>query len=280
MKKVLIIININKDLSIVLAKDIALYLKKKNIESDFLSYDGFCDNFTCSDYDFVITLGGDGTVLFAARDCVDNNIPIFSVNLGQFGFISAVQQNEWQDSLDLFLEGKAPFQLRSMLKADLFRKDKLIYESYGLNDVVVGARNAARTVSLNVSYNKTHLCQLKSDGVIICTPTGSTAYSASAGGPIVDPELNAFVLTPINSFSLSSRPIVLSADGTIEIFVEPGRTKEICIIVDGQEPFALESGDCVRISCNDKKIKLINSTTEKFYNALRSKLNWTGGPHA
>ncbi|MCR4953326.1 MAG: NAD(+)/NADH kinase [Treponema sp.] len=280
MEKVLIIINVSKDLSMSMAKDISSYLKKKNIQSDFLSYDGFCDNFACEGYDFVITLGGDGTVLYAARNCVDNNIPVFSVNLGQFGFISAVQQNEWQNALDLFLEGKAPFQERSMLKACLYRKNEKIMESYSLNDVVISAKNTARTICLDVSYNNAHLCQLKSDGVIISTPTGSTAYSASAGGPIVDPELNAYVLTPINSFSLSSRPVVLNAAGNLEVSVQPSRTKEMCVIVDGQEPVSLENGDLIKIVCNEKKIKLIHSTDERFYNALRSKLNWTGGPHA
>ena len=153
-------------------------------------------------------------------------------------------------------------------------------ESYSLNDVVISAKNTARTICLDVSYNSVHLCQLKSDGVIISTPTGSTAYSASAGGPIVDPELNAYVLTPINSFSLSSRPVVLNAAGKLEVSVQPSRTKEMCVIVDGQEPVALENGDLIKIVCNEKKIKLIHSTDERFYNALRSKLNWTGGPHA
>ncbi|MCR4735414.1 MAG: NAD(+)/NADH kinase [Treponema sp.] len=280
MKKVLIIININKDLSMSMAKDISIYLKNKNIQTDFLSYDGFCDDFSCSGYDFVITLGGDGTVLFAARNCVDNNIPVFSVNLGQFGFISAVQQNEWRSALDSFLDGKAPFQERILIKASVYRDNKKIMESYALNDIVISARNAARTVSLDVSYNYAHLCQLKSDGVIISTPTGSTAYSVSAGGPIVDPELDAFVLTPINSFSLSSRPVVLNAKGSISVFIKPSRTKEMCIIVDGQEPVSLINGDQIDIVCNEKKIKLIHSTDERFYNALRSKLNWTGGPHA
>jgi NAD+ kinase len=121
---------------------------------------------------------------------------------------------------------------------------------------------------------------LKSDGVIVSTATGSTAYSASAGGPIVEPSLNAFVFTPINSFSLSSRPIVLNGEGKIEIVIQPCRTKEICMIVDGQEPVTLQTNDKIIITTIEKKIKLICSTKDNFYNALRSKMNWSGGPHA
>ncbi|HAH61832.1 MAG TPA: NAD(+) kinase, partial [Treponema sp.] len=107
-----------------------------------------------------------------------------------------------------------------------------------------------------------------------------TAYSASAGGPIIDPELDALVLTPINSFSLSSRPLVLSPNGEIGITVLPSRVQDIIITVDGQEPVSLQVGDCIKIRKTADKVKLVGCTTEKFYDALRSKLNWSGGPHA
>ena len=194
--------------------------------------------------------------------------------------ISSINKEEWEKQLDLFLNDKAVYQERTMIKADLYRKDKIIAKSYALNDVVISAKNTARTVALDVSYNSYHLCKLKSDGVIVSTATGSTAYSASAGGPIVEPSLNAFVFTPINSFSLSSRPIVLNGEGKIEIVIQPCRTKEICMIVDGQEPVTLQTNDKIIITTIEKKIKLICSTKDNFYNALRSKMNWSGGPHA
>lgn len=280
MKKVLIVININKDESMVLAKEISSFLNSKGIETSFLSFDGFCDNTPFDGYDFVITLGGDGTVLYAARNCVEFDIPVFPVNLGQFGFLASVDTESWQTELNLFLENKAPVQERSMIKTSLIRDGKNILESLGLNEVVISARNTARTVALNINCNGLLLCNLKSDGVIISTSTGSTAYSASAGGPIVVPVLDAFIMTPINSFSLSSRPIVLDAEKEIEINVQPCRTKEINMIIDGQEGVNLLAGDMIKIVKNEKKIKLISSTEEKYYNTLRSKLNWTGGPHA
>ncbi|MCQ2592913.1 MAG: NAD(+)/NADH kinase [Treponema sp.] len=280
MKKVLIIINVSKDDSMALATQISLFLKERNIESDFLSYDGFCDDTPFNDYDFVITLGGDGTVLYAARNCVAYDVPIFSVNFGKFGFIASIQQSEWKQALLSFLDGKAPFQERCMLNVSVLRNEETVSDFVGLNDVVIGPKTLGHTAELVVKYNDVHLCKLVSDGVIISTPTGSTAYSSSAGGPIVDPVLDAFVMTPMNSFSLSSRPIVLSSNGIMDVFVQPCRTKELSLIIDGQEMDSLRPSDCVRIKKVEKKIKLICSTEEKFYNALRSKLNWRGEPYA
>lgn len=280
MKKVLIIVNISKKESLSLSGQIKSFLSARNIECDSIDFDGFNQNQPLSDYELVITLGGDGTVLYAARNCVEYDVPVFPVNLGQFGFMASVQQSEWEQCLNLFLDGKAPFQYRSMLSATLIRDSKKEADYIGLNDVVISAKHTARTVAMEVLFDNDHLCKLKSDGVIICTPTGSTAYSASAGGPIVDPVLDAIVMTPINSFSLSSRPIVLRSDGVLCIDIQPCRTKEIWMIVDGQEPVYLKAGDRIEIKILEKKIKLICCTQEKFFNALRSKLNWRGEPYA
>lgn len=280
MKKVLIIINITKDESLNLADEIASFLKKLDFQCDFYSFVGFCNKAPFEGYDFVITLGGDGTVLFAARNSVEYNIPIFPINLGEFGFIAAVQPDEWKDALESFLKNKASIASRSMIKTSVFRNQKEIFNGLGLNDVVISAKRAATTIFLNVKYKDCQLCKLKADGVIVSTPTGSTAYSVAAGGPIVDTELEAFVMTPLNSFSLSSRPIVLNANGELEIEIGHSRTKDVCITIDGQEPFDLQCEDIIKISIFDKKIKLICASDENFYNALRSKLNWSGGPYA
>lgn len=280
MKKVLIIINICKDESVALAEEISDYLKSRDMEIVFYGFNGFCNKAPFDGYDFVITLGGDGTVLFAARNCVDYNIPLFPINLGEFGFIASIQPDEWKNSLDLFLDSKLPVTTRSMFDIEVIRNNNTVYSFYALNDAVISAQRAATIVSLDVNYNNLHLCKLKSDGLIVSTPTGSTAYSAAAGGPIIDPGMDAFVLTPLNSFSLSSRPIVLSPEGVLSIEIEKERTKNICLKVDGQEPVDLLFGDKVIIKQLKNKVKLVGCTEEKFYNALRSKLNWSGGPHA
>ena len=280
MSKALIIINVSKDESMTLAKEIAAYLKKKDVAYDFLSFDGFVDNTDFKGYDFVISLGGDGTVLYAARNASKYGLPVFPVNLGEFGFIASVQPEDWQKELKLFMDGKAVFEKRSMLKVEVRRNGKKVYSSLSLNDAVISAERGVSTIMLSVKRNSLPLCRLKADGLILATPTGSTAYSAAAGGPIVSPEVEAFVLTPLNSFSLSSRPIVLSPDSNLEITVEKSRIKGICLTVDGQEPFGIQTGDIISVILNKKKAKLVAGSEEKFYNALRSKLNWSGVPHA
>jgi len=280
MKKVLIVVNTSKENSRAVALSVSAYLSGRGIESCFLDFDGFTSGFDAEGYDFVITLGGDGTVLFAARSCVAAGIPVFPVNFGDFGFISSVQPDEWRSHLDDFLSGAAPVAERTMLRATLVRNGAVAAELTGLNDVVISAERAARTVSLDVEYNSLHLCSLKADGLIFCTATGSTAYSASAGGPIIDPELDAVVMTPVNPFSLSSRPIVLAHDGGLKVTVLPCRTRNICMTVDGQEPVPLFQGDVIRIRRTERKVQLVFCTAGRFYTALRSKLNWSGGPHA
>ncbi|MBP5520021.1 MAG: NAD(+)/NADH kinase [Treponema sp.] len=280
MKKALLIINVSKDESMSLAQEIAAYLEKKGIAHDFLSFDGFVDNSDFKEYQFVISLGGDGTVLYAARNASKYGIPVFPVNLGEFGFIASVQPQDWKKELNAFLDGKSVFQKRSLLKVEVSRASKKIYSSLSLNDAVISAERGVSTITLSVLRNSLPLCRLKADGLILATPTGSTAYSAAAGGPIVSPDLEAFVLTPLNSFSLSSRPIVLSPDSKLEITVEKCRARGICITVDGQEPFSIECGDVITVSLNKKKANLVAGSAEKFYNALRSKLNWSGVPHA
>ena len=280
MKKALLIINVSKDESMSLAQEIAVFLEKKGIIVEYLSFDGFVDNTDFKGYDFVISLGGDGTVLYAARNASKYSIPVFPVNLGEFGFIASVQPEEWKNELKIFLEGKAVFQKRSLLKVEVKRNGKRVYNSLSLNDAVISAERGVSTMMLRVNRNGLPLCNLKADGLIVSTPTGSTAYSAAAGGPILSPELEAFVLTPLNSFSLSSRPIVLSPESKLEIEIEKSRSHGINLTVDGQEPYAIEFGDVVYVSMNKKKVRLVSGSAEKFYNALRSKLNWSGVPHA
>lgn len=281
MKKCLIVVNTHKDESQNLGRMIQSYLAAKSIESFVFCFDGFSTENPFTGFDFVITLGGDGTVLFAARGCVKNKIPVFPVNLGEFGFIASIQKNEWQKELDLFLAGKSEVDERNMLNAALVStRLSEPFSGIGLNDVVICAKTAARTIMFTVSYNDVPLGTFKADGIIISTATGSTAYSASAGGPIIDPELDALVLTPINSFSLSSRPLVLSPRGEVGITILPSRENDVIITIDGQKPFDLHEGDCIKIRRLQEKVKLVGCTTKKFYGALRSKLNWSGGPHA
>ncbi|WP_407428885.1 NAD(+)/NADH kinase [Treponema sp.] len=278
VKKSLIVVNSFKEESKSLGSEIQAYLRKLKIQADIFVFNGFSEQYPFYGYDFVITMGGDGTVLFAARGCASLGIPIFPINFGSFGFIASVQRDEWKKELDDFLAGNSVIDERGMLRADLLRAGQRRLTATGLNDIVICGKTAAHTISFNVLYDKVPLGEIKADGIIISTATGSTAYSASAGGPIIDPGLDAMVLTLMNAFSLSSRPIVLSPEGQIEIEILPSRISDVVISVDGQIPVDLHVGDVIKIHQIEEKARLIGCTKEKFYNALRSKLNWSGGP--
>lgn len=278
VKKSLIVVNSFKEESKSLGGQIQAYLQSLGLTADVFLFNGYSEQYPFYGYDFVITMGGDGTVLFAARGCAPLGIPVFPINFGSFGFIASVQRDEWKRELDDFLAGKAVVDERSLLQADLIRGQNRRLSATGLNDIVICGKTAGHMITFNVLYDKVPLGEIKSDGIIVSTATGSTAYSASAGGPIIDPDLDSMVLTLMNAFSLSSRPLVLSPKGELEIEILPSRISDVVISVDGQIPVDLHVGDVIRVCQHEKKAKLIGCTKEKFYNALRSKLNWSGGP--
>ena len=278
VKKSLIVVNSFKEESKSLGNEIQAYLQSLGLQADIFLFNGYSEQYPFYGYDFVITMGGDGTVLFAARGCAPLGIPIFPINFGSFGFIASVQRDEWKRELDDFFAGKAVVDERSLLQADLIRGQNRRLSATGMNDIVICGKTAGHMITFNVLYDKVPLGEIKSDGIIVSTATGSTAYSASAGGPIIDPDLDSMVLTLMNAFSLSSRPLVLSPDGELEIEILPSRMSDVVISVDGQIPVDLHVGDVIRVCQHEKKAILIGCTKEKFYNALRSKLNWSGGP--
>ena len=227
----------------------------------------------------MVTLGGDGTVLFASRRCAPLGIPVFPVNLGEFGFIAGVQKNEWKCELASFLKNASPVAYRSLVKAIVLRDGNTVFDCVGMNDIVIGSVSSVKIVNVDVAYNNAPLGRFKADGIIVATATGSTAYSAAAGGPIVDPSLDVLVLTPINSFSLSARPLVLNPQGELSVTVLSSRTP-LELTSDGQVPFALKENDCIKMRIAEYKARLVCSTQEQFFAALQSKLNWSGGPRA
>lgn len=279
MKNCLIVVNTDKPKSELLGIESANFLKLRGVEYTFLDFNGNEQDCDWKSFDFVITLGGDGTVLFAARGAAKHSIPVFPVNLGEFGFIAGVQPDEWEKSLDLFLQGKLKTVLRTMLSAQVIRGGKIVESHQALNDIVVSAKSAAQTISMDVSVNETTLGHFKADGAIVSSPTGSTAYSASAGGPIVGPDLDALVLTPLNPFSLSARPIVFSTRALLQIKLIPSRNRDAILTVDGQKPIDLKDNDIIQIKKSEHDAILAGTSVEKFYNALRNKLNWSGGPN-
>lgn len=285
MKKCLVVSNSIKTDADKLRKEIIDFLSDKEINVSVFTYNGKdalqkqpiqADFFG---YDFVITLGGDGTVLFAGRGCASLGIPVFPINFGEFGFLASISKDNWKIELDKFLENKSFISERHLVSCEVLRNGTTMFTSTGLNDCVISSCPSTRLINLRVAYNHALLGPFKSNGIIVSTPTGSTAYSAAAGGPIVEPSASALILTPVSSFSLSARPLVFGKNGEIVITVLDSRS-EVYLEIDGQLGFNLKKEDVIILGIPEYTAKLIGSTQEKFYAALQSKLNWSGGPHA
>ncbi|MBO4387500.1 MAG: NAD(+)/NADH kinase [Treponema sp.] len=284
MKKCLVIVNEFKRNASELADEICSFLRENSVSSDIYSYDGSSLDSSKSSpvfkgYDFTVTLGGDGTVLSACRGCAPLGIPVFPINLGEFGFLAVVSPSDWKKDLLSYIEGKAFTGRRSLVRSEVIRDGKTVFDVCGMNDAVISSPGSSRLVNLDVAYNHALLGPFKANGIIVSTPTGSTAYSAAAGGPILDPSLDGLVLTPVSSFSLSARPLVFSAKGEIAITVQPSRV-DVGLSIDGQVNFNLQENDVIILGIPEYKASIICSTQEKFYAALQSKLNWSGGPRA
>lgn len=278
MRKAVIIFNTLKPEARRIADEIKSALLAKNVSCEIYSFDGIDDSNPFDSFDFAITLGGDGTVLYAARHCSRAGIPIFPVNLGEFGFIAGIQPTAWKEPLFSYLDGALDITERMMITARVERGGKTVFTCDALNDAVISGSGIARIVHLSISFNGVSFGSYKADGIIVASPTGSTAYAAAAGGPILAPDLDAFVLAPICAFSLSNRPIVLPPSGVLVITVEKMRHESTIITLDGQEVFPLKEGDTVYIGKAPGCACLIGCDTGVVYTALRSKLNWSGAP--
>lgn len=230
--------------------------------------------------DILLSLGGDGTVLYAARAAAPFGIPILPINMGTLGFIAWVKRSEWRLRFDEAVSGSLAVSERFMLDVSVCRGDRSIAAFCALNDGVVSGAGPAKIVNLGISVHGVTLGRYRSDGLIVATPTGSTAYSLAAGGPVLDPDMDAMVFTPICPFTLSNRPLVLPGGESLELRVEPGQREATMLTVDGQEFFDLLEGDLVQIRRSAFKARLFRPDRGSFFQVLRSKLNWSGGPDA
>lgn len=225
--------------------------------------------------EMIIVLGGDGTLLSAARSVADahTDAPIFGVNLGTLGFMAEVSLPELYDNLEKAIAGKLETEDRIMLTASVLREGDCIARYRVLNDAVVNKGAVARMMELKVSVNDRHLTTLRADGLIVATPTGSTAYSLSAGGPIIYPTIHCFVLTPICPHTLSNRPIALPDNAVVTVCLT-SPTEDVVLTLDGQIGFPLIPDDIVEIKKSRFKMKLIKHPTKSYYEILRTKLKW------
>jgi NAD+ kinase len=222
--------------------------------------------------DLLIVLGGDGTLLSMARAVGDLGVPLMGVNLGGLGFLTATTLDEMLPSLEDVLEGRMVVEERIMLVARVVRNGAAISEHMALNDMVITKSAMSRIISLAVSVEGHYATAYRADGLILSTPTGSTAYNLSAGGPIMGPTVDAIVLTPICSHTLTNRPLVLPASHRIEVTVQSDQ--EIMLTVDGQIGVPLRERDVVEVVKATAHIRLIRFPQKDFFSVLRTKLKW------
>jgi len=226
--------------------------------------------------ELVVVLGGDGTLLSMADaiGAAGTNIPILGVNFGSLGFLTEVTLPELAGALDAAVTGRAPIEVRMMLRSTTTRANGEAPEFIALNDVVITKAARSRMIDLAVSVGDEFVTRVKADGLIVATPTGSTAYNLAAGGPIVQPTLDALILTPIAPHTLTNRPIVIPAGATVRVQPHMEDRDELYVTFDGQAGFQLCAGDEIRICRAELPMHLIRPSTRSYFEVLRQKLKW------
>jgi NAD+ kinase len=226
-----------------------------------------------SQVEMVIVLGGDGTLLSVARMVWNHGIPILGVNFGGLGFLTEISLEEIYPVLERVLEGDFKTNPRDVLRASVLREGERLAEYTVLNDAVINKGALARIIDIEITIDGEYLTTFQSDGMIISTPTGSTAYNLSAGGPIVYPSLHNLIITPICSHTLTTRPIVIPNDVKVHAILKSSQ-EEVTLTLDGQQGFPLKSEDVVEVQRAEGQILLIQSPYRHYFKLLREKLKW------
>ncbi|HLZ49535.1 MAG TPA: NAD(+)/NADH kinase [Candidatus Acidoferrum sp.] len=223
--------------------------------------------------DILLVLGGDGTLLAAARVAAPRGIPILPVNMGSLGFLTSFTVEELYPALEETLAGRSSMSERVMLQVELLRGSTVLDLQHVLNDAVINKSTLARMIELELSIDDDFVCRYRADGLVVATPTGSTAYSLSAGGPIVHPSVEAFVITPICPHTLTDRPVVVRDSSTIEVKLAEN-SESVFLTLDGQKGIPMQSEDRIRITRSPQCLKLIQPPKKSYFEILRSKLKW------
>lgn len=226
--------------------------------------------------DAIVSVGGDGTFLSVAHICQFTEKPIIGVNLGGLGFLTDISPDEIESTLDKIQSGQFSTISRMVLEAILYRENEQMCKFHALNDVFINRINTPKLTSISVWYGNDFITDFYADGIIVATPNGSTAYSLSAGGPIVEPNVKAFLLTPICPHSLTERPIILPSDKNIRLVVNE-KNPDLLFSADGLESVRLQSGDQIVVSYGGTRANLIQLTDVSYFELLRKKLSWGKG---
>jgi len=223
--------------------------------------------------DMIMILGGDGTFLAGGLLALNRNVPILGVNLGRLGFLTEITEEELFPMLENIEKGEVAIEIRHLLQARVKKSDQTIFEGYVINDVVVNKAAIARMLEIETKVNQHFLAVFKADGLIISTPTGSTAYSLAAGGPIVFPTMEAIIMTPICPHSLNHRPLVIPDHLTVTVQVQTP-AENVILTLDGQTVRSLQDKECVEIAKSQYHLNIIKSPFKSYFDILKSKLRW------
>lgn len=224
----------------------------------------------------VVSFGGDGTLIRAAHLCSRRGTPVLGVYFGRFGFVTQVVPNETIAAIRSYLDGEAQLDERTMVRAELKRQDRTVATLHSLNEITVQRSTNTRMLTFDVSVNGRQVARYPADGVLVATPTGSTAYNLSAGGPVIDPDLDAMVLTPIMPHTLSTRPLVLPATSSIDIDIES--RGDAVLSCDGQSRLHMLSGDSVTVARSERTTRLVSINPHDFLDKLSERLLWSKSP--
>lgn len=260
--------------------DLARHLSARNIEvwleentaqhAELTGYKTAVLEAIGNNVDLAIVMGGDGTMLSVARSLMNSSIPLIGINRGRFGFLTDLRAEHMLVSIDRILAGDYQQEPRMLLSGSVYRSGTLMYQGFALNDVVM--KSGLRLIELIVEIDGKFVYKQRSDGLILATPTGTTAYSLSAGGPILHPNLEAIALVPISPHTLSNRPITVNSASKIEVTLV--QSDEAQVSFDGQFQIALEAGDKIQITRAPKNITLLHPGEYCYFDMLRNKLNW------
>ena len=224
--------------------------------------------------DLLIVFGGDGTMLRIARQVAGQSTPIVGINLGGLGFLTVIQSQQLPHALEQIWAGKTRLEHRCLIEAFGCANGIDVHEA-ALNDFVIGRGAAPRLIELDVTVNEENLTRYRCDGLIVCTPTGSTAYSLAAGGAVVSPTAQVFTLTPICPHTLSNRSVIIGLDATIQVRAVSSRAETV-LTADGQVSHPLAQGDTITIRRSERQVHLLQLADTSFFDTLRRKLNWRG----
>lgn len=278
MKRVNLFVNLLRDDAVKAACEAAHWLRGLGVEVKFDHESGAALNETWASpeeigqCDLVVSFGGDGTLIRAGSFCSETSTPILGVYFGQFGFVTQCEPNEVRTAIRQFLDGESDFDDRMMLQGDLVRNGKTVATLHAINEIAVQRSIATHMMTFGVEIDWEPVTSYPADGILVATPTGSTAYSLSAGGPIVDPRVQAIVLTPITPHSLGARPLVLSPSSRVELVVD--LRGDAVFSADGRSRLNMLSGDRVVVTRSSRVTRLVEVDRSDFLTKLRTRLLW------